>query len=124
MLHATNYSQEETRWHAVVAKQAVADGRFVYEAAATGIYCRPSCSSRQPARRNVRFYETIIEAEQAGFRACLKCGGQPRGEDDRHLTTIRRACREIEAGEDQATSLNALAQVTGLSPHHLHSVFK
>ena len=124
LLHATDYSQEEARWHAVVAKQAEADGRFVYAVATTGIYCRPSCSSRQPARRNVRFYETFTEAEQAGYRACLKCGGQPRGEDDRHLTAVRRACREIEAAEDQAPSLDALAQATDLSPHHLHRVFK
>ena len=122
MLHATDYSQEETRWHAVVAKRA--DGRFVYAVVTTGIYCRPSCSSRQPARRNTRFYETITEAEQAGFRACLKCGGQPRGEADRHLTAVHRVCREIEAAEDQAPSLGALAQATGLSPHHLHSAFK
>ena len=124
MLHATNYLQEEARWHAVVAKQAEADGRFVYAVVTTGIYCRPSCSSRQPARRNVRFYETITEAKQAGFRACLKCGGQPRGGDDRHLTAVRRACGEIEAAEDQAPSLDALAQATGLSPPHLHRVFK
>ncbi|MDE0810418.1 MAG: hypothetical protein OSB69_14015, partial [Alphaproteobacteria bacterium] len=85
ILYATEYANDAARWNAVVGKQAGADGRFVYAVATTGIYCRPSCSSRQPARRNVRFYETCDDAEQAGFRACRKCGGRPKGEDDTQL---------------------------------------
>ena len=124
MLHPTNFANEDARWDAVIAKRIDADGRFVYAVATTGIYCRPSCSSRQPARRNVRFYETSFEAEKAGFRACRKCGGRPKGEDDRQLIAVRRACQEIEASEEQAPSLELLASATGVSPHHLHRLFK
>jgi AraC family transcriptional regulator, regulatory protein of adaptative response / methylated-DNA-[protein]-cysteine methyltransferase len=124
MLHPTEYKNEDARWDAVVAKRTDADGRFVYAVATTGIYCRPSCSSRQPARRNVNFYETSVEAERAGYRACRKCGGQPKGDDDRQLVAVRRACLEIETAEEQAPSLDRLAQVAGLSPHHLHRTFK
>jgi AraC family transcriptional regulator, regulatory protein of adaptative response / methylated-DNA-[protein]-cysteine methyltransferase len=124
MLHPSEYLNEHERWDAVVGKQAAADGRFVYAVATTGIYCRPSCSSRQPARKNVHFYETCVAAENAGFRACRKCGGRPKGEDDRQLVAVRRACQEIEAAEEQAPSLETLANATGVSPHHLHRVFK
>lgn len=120
----TRYTNEDARWNAIIGKQSDADGRFVYAVETTGIYCRPSCSSRQPARRNVRFYETSTEAEQAGFRACRKCGGRPKGDDDPQLLAVRHACREIEAAEDQAPSLDRLAEATGVSPHHLHRVFK
>ncbi|MDG2287002.1 MAG: bifunctional DNA-binding transcriptional regulator/O6-methylguanine-DNA methyltransferase Ada [Alphaproteobacteria bacterium] len=119
-----SFDHEEARWDAVVAKQADADGVFVYAVATTGIYCRPSCSSRQPARRNVSFFETRTQAEKAGFRACRKCGGQPKGADDPQLVAVRRACMEIESAEEQAPSLDALAQATGVSPHHLHRTFK
>jgi AraC family transcriptional regulator of adaptative response/methylated-DNA-[protein]-cysteine methyltransferase len=124
ILYATEYANDAARWNAVVGKQAGADGRFVYAVATTGIYCRPSCSSRQPARRNVRFYETCDDAEQAGFRACRKCGGRPKGEDDTQLNAVRRACCEIEGAKEKAPSLDELAQVTGISPYHLHRVFK
>lgn len=124
MLHPTTYTNEDTRWNAVIGKQAEADGRFVYAVATTGIYCRPSCSSRQPARQNVRFYETSVEAERAGYRACRKCGGQPKGDDDRQMIAVRRACQEIQAADEQAPSLENLAKATGVSPHHLHRVFK
>jgi AraC family transcriptional regulator of adaptative response/methylated-DNA-[protein]-cysteine methyltransferase len=124
MLHPDTFATEDARWNAVVGKQADADGRFVYAVATTGIFCRPSCSSRQPARRNVSFYETVAEAEQAGYRACRKCGGQPKGANDPQLVAVRRACQEIEASDEQAPSLEALAAATGVSPHHLHRVFK
>lgn len=124
MLHPNSFATEDARWNAVVGKQADADGRFVYAVATTGIYCRPSCSSRQPARRNVRFYETGAEAEKAGYRACRKCGGQPKGMNDPQLLAVRRACQEIEASDEQAPSLQTLATATGVSPHHLHRVFK
>lgn len=124
MPRPTTDRREERRWQAVVAKDDGADGRFVYAVATTGIYCRPSCSSRRPARRNVSFYETGGEAERAGYRACLKCGGRPKDVNDRHVKAVRQAFRALEAAEEQAPSLDDLAGVTGLSPHHLHRIFK
>ncbi len=124
MLHPARFETEDSRWHAVLAKQAEADGRFVYAVATTGIYCRPSCSSRRPSRQNVRFYDSVSAAERAGYRACRKCGGVPTGADNRRLDAVRAACREIEAAEEQAPSLEALARATGLSAHHLHRIFK
>lgn len=39
----------------------------------TGIYCRSSCPARAPKPENVRFFATIPEAQEAGFRACKRC---------------------------------------------------
>ena len=49
---------EETRWKAVQQRDRRSDGNFVYGVLTTGVYCRPSCSSRQPLRENVRFFTT------------------------------------------------------------------
>jgi len=38
----------DPRWQAVVSGDASADGTFVYAVKTTGIYCAPSCPSRQP----------------------------------------------------------------------------
>jgi methylphosphotriester-DNA--protein-cysteine methyltransferase len=60
-------------WRAVETRDARADGRIIVAVKTTGIYCKPSCRSRQPKRINVRFFATAAEARDAGFRACKRC---------------------------------------------------
>src|SRR4051794_29706140 len=66
------------QWHAVETKNREFDGAFYFGVRTTGIFCRPSCSSKPPKRENVSFYLTPAEAERAGFRACLRC--KPKNE--------------------------------------------
>src|SRR5678810_757631 len=47
---------EDNLWRAVEQRDKATDGKFVYGVLTTGVYCRPSCSSRQPRRENVRFF--------------------------------------------------------------------
>ena len=61
------------RWQAVKDKNREFDGAFYFGVQTTGIFCRPSCSSKTPRRENVRFFANTDEAEIAGFRACLRC---------------------------------------------------
>ncbi|HET7314692.1 Ada metal-binding domain-containing protein [Salinisphaera sp.] len=58
--------RDNQRWQAVTANDAAADGDFFYAVKTTGVYCRPSCSSRAPKRENVAFYATREAAERAG----------------------------------------------------------
>ncbi len=64
---------DDPRWASVVARDARADGRFVYSVRSTGVYCRPSCAVRLARPENVRFHAGAKAAEQAGFRACKRC---------------------------------------------------
>lgn len=43
-------------WSAVQKRDATKDGQFVFGVLTTGVYCKPSSSSRQALRKNVRFY--------------------------------------------------------------------
>jgi len=111
----------DPRWAAVVARDSTADGRFFYSVRTTGVYCRPSCVSRTARPENVEFYATAEAAERAGFRPCKRCKpDQPAGEQ---AARVAELCRLIERAE-QAPSLATLAQHAGLSPWHLHRVFK
>ena len=60
-------------WQQVLARDPAADGQFVYAVRSTRIFCKPSCPSRRPTRRNVSFFTLPSEAEAAGYRACLRC---------------------------------------------------
>jgi AraC family transcriptional regulator of adaptative response/methylated-DNA-[protein]-cysteine methyltransferase len=112
---------DDAMWRAVLARDAACDGRFFYAVLTTGVYCRPSCPSRRPLRRNVRFFENAAEAERAGFRACLRCRpGQPEALDER----LRRACDTLRAHADAPAPLAALARQAGLSPSHFQRAFK
>src|SRR5271154_4848888 len=61
------------QWQQVLERDARADGQFVYAVKSTRIFCKPSCASRRPARKNVTFFPTPALAEAAGYRACLRC---------------------------------------------------
>ncbi|RKH07178.1 bifunctional DNA-binding transcriptional regulator/O6-methylguanine-DNA methyltransferase Ada [Corallococcus sp. CA053C] len=113
----------DPRWPAVVARSAEADGRFFYSVRTTGVYCRPSCGARTPRPENVAFHATTAAAEQAGFRACKRCKpGQP-SLAVRHADQVAELCRFIQ-GAEQPPSLEELADRAGMSPYHLHRVFK
>jgi AraC family transcriptional regulator, regulatory protein of adaptative response / methylated-DNA-[protein]-cysteine methyltransferase len=113
---------EERCWQAVLARDSRADGRFVMGVRSTGIYCRPTCPARRPARERVRFFVTPAEAEAAGFRACLRC--QPQRELEPQMAMAQRACRYIEANPDADLSLAALGAEIGVSSYHLQRTFK
>jgi AraC family transcriptional regulator of adaptative response/methylated-DNA-[protein]-cysteine methyltransferase len=113
----------EECWSAVTGRDALADGRFVYAVRTSGIYCRPSCPSRLPLRKNVSFYETDSAAEAAGFRACKRCRPAEGSLADRHVAAIGRACALIRERE-ALPNLSELADAAGISRYHFHRVFK
>lgn len=113
----------DARWEAVLGRDARADGRFVYAVRSTGIYCRPSCASRKPARKNVLLFDLPEMAEARGFRPCLRCAPRDAGYDPR-LDKVRRAIRHIEERAEEDPTLAELARAVGLSPHHLQRTFK
>ena len=116
-------NDDAARWAAVVARDAQADGRFVYSVRTTGVYCRPSCPSRPARRENVAFHADNAAAERAGFRPCKRCKPDQPSLREAHAEQVAVACRRIETS-DEAPTLEALASTTGLGPHHFHRVFK
>lgn len=60
-------------YKALIARDARFDGVFFVGVTSTDIYCRPVCPVKPPKESNCRFYTTAQEAEQAGFRPCLRC---------------------------------------------------
>ncbi|HEX8706706.1 MAG TPA: bifunctional DNA-binding transcriptional regulator/O6-methylguanine-DNA methyltransferase Ada [Pyrinomonadaceae bacterium] len=112
-------------WQSVLARDARFNGIFVYGVRSTGIYCRPSCPSRRPAREQAAFFPSAEAAEACGFRACLRC--RPRdgaASRDPRVELVLRVCRAIEAEDGETLSLGQLGAQLGVSPHHLQRTFK
>ena len=112
---------DKARWNAVVRRDRAADGTFVCAVTTTGVFCRPSCSSRRPNRENVVFFPTCEEAERAGFRACKRC--KPKTDISEVPEAVSLVCKLIEEA-DEPLPLNELARSVGLSPFYLHRLFK
>jgi AraC family transcriptional regulator, regulatory protein of adaptative response / methylated-DNA-[protein]-cysteine methyltransferase len=112
-----------TAWRAVQQRDAAYDGRFVYGVHSTGIFCRPSCSSRRPTRSRVEFFGTATDAARAGYRPCKRC--RPTSAElpaiDR---AVARACEFLAAHRDRTVTLAELARETGISAFHLQRAFK
>ena len=113
----------DARWRAVRARDAGADGSFVYSVATTGVYCHPSCAARPARPENVAFHATPQLAERAGFRACKRCRPNEAPRAAREAALVAAACRAIEAAEEEPT-LADLAEAAKLSPHHFHRLFR
>lgn len=63
----------DTCYRALSARDPRFDGEFFIAVSTTRIYCRPVCTARRPGRDRCTFYRTAAQAEQAGYRACLRC---------------------------------------------------
>lgn len=102
------------------------DGRFIVAVVTTGIYCRPVCPARTPARDNVRYYATPAAAQDAGYRPCLRCRPEsaPRiPEWSLASDLVQRGMRLIDAGYLDEGDTASLASRLGVSVRHLDRVF-
>ncbi|MEZ5710767.1 MAG: bifunctional DNA-binding transcriptional regulator/O6-methylguanine-DNA methyltransferase Ada [Blastomonas sp.] len=109
----------DTAWGAVERRDRSFDGRFVTGVLTTGIYCRPSCAARHPARRNVRFFADGEAARAHGLRPCKRCLPDDVARDD---AAVRKALDLLASEEPPA--LAELSAAVGYSPSHFQRVFK
>lgn len=113
-------------WQHVITRDAAADGTFVYGVQSTGVYCRPSCKSRQPKRANVQFFQLPAAAEAAGFRPCKRCRPNTVAMQDAQVALVQAICDHINTflTEPERLSLEALSATFHFDPHHLQDIFK
>src|SRR5579863_4809447 len=112
----------DTCYRAVLARDPRFDGRFFTAVKSTGIYCRPVCPARTPARRNMRFYPHAGAAEAAGFRACRRC--RPETSPGSPEWNVRadlagRAVRLIADGYVDEHGVDGLARRLAVTERHL-----
>ncbi len=124
MLNMNVNVNNDQLWQAVVAKDASFDGQFVFAVSSTGVYCRPSCPSRRAHRERVRFFDLPEAAEQAGFRACLRCQPQRARVVDPQIELVQRVCQLLNSEDHETLKLGELASQAGVSVFHLQRTFK
>src|SRR5438046_4055561 len=84
----------ETMYRALVKRDASFEGIFYVGVRTTGIFCRPTCSAKKPARENVDFFARANQALESGYRPCLRC--HPLDPNARPPKLIERLRAEVE----------------------------
>ena len=129
------FSTEHQRWHVTLSRSRAADRYFLYGVLTTKIFCRPSCASRRPSRRHIKFFSfpgAIEAAKQANFRPCKRCKPETLGTMSTGVLAISHALRRIIAEtferrskeEKENLKLASVAKSAGLSTFHFHRLFK
>ncbi|HYE12629.1 MAG TPA: Ada metal-binding domain-containing protein [Patescibacteria group bacterium] len=122
MEKAVKISDNE-KWKAVVACEKSYDGMFFYGVKTTGIFCRPSCRAKTPARENVVFFDDGIKAIEAGFRPCKRCCPD-KAIFEPDLELVKKAKDIIDLDFDNPIEIGHVARQLGISPNHLARLFK
>ena len=126
---------DEARYLALKARDARFDGRFFTGVTSTGIYCRPVCAVRTPRREHCRFFTLAAQAEEAGFRPCLRCRPELAPQalawsvQDATGILLAQALHLLESpehwqGGDRTAPLARLAARLGVSDRHLRRIFQ
>jgi AraC family transcriptional regulator of adaptative response/methylated-DNA-[protein]-cysteine methyltransferase len=103
------------QWQQVLERNSSADGQFVYAVKSTRVYCKPSCASRRPTRKNVTFFPTPALAEAAGYRACKRCEPErAEAKPDPQADAIAAAAEYLKDHADERTRLADIAKATGV----------
>ncbi len=113
---------DDARYAAMAARDSRFDGLFFVGVQTTGIYCRPICPARTPARTRCEFFASPALAERAGFRACFRCRPElapGAASTDAVDTLVASAAQRIGEGALNDGSLDELAAELGVSARHL-----
>jgi AraC family transcriptional regulator, regulatory protein of adaptative response / methylated-DNA-[protein]-cysteine methyltransferase len=123
-IHFGTPAEADRCWQAIATRDAGCDGLFYYGVRTTGVYCRPSCASRQPKRENALFFALPEAARQAGFRACRRCRPDETAIRDPQAELVQSVCRLIDAHLDAPPDAATLGQAVQRSQFHLQRLFK
>lgn len=130
-----DFQTDNQRWHATQSRLRAADRVFLYGVLTTKIFCKPSCASRRPSRRHVRYFSfpgAVEAAKDANFRPCKRCIPEDSGIQSSNASKVCEVLRAVIANafgvpgtqDKRDLKLEPLARLAGLSAFHFHRLFK
>ncbi|WP_375175424.1 bifunctional transcriptional activator/DNA repair enzyme AdaA [Pseudooceanicola sp.] len=99
---------------------AAARGHLWVGVTSTGIFCRPGCPARRPKPENCRWFGTIHDCLDAGFRPCKRCRPtEPQGADP----LVARLSRAVEDAPDRRWTEGDVSAL-GIDPSTARRAFR
>lgn len=105
------------RYRAILSRDKKYDGVFYLGAKTTGVYCRSSCASPRPLRKDCFIFNTAREAKVAGYQPCRRC------HPDRLKNSLSLEILDnIDAGVINDKGVHGLANALHISERHLRRI--
>lgn len=111
----------ETLYAALIARDPAYDGHAFVCVKTTGVFCRLTCPARKPKSENTRFFDSIRECMEAGFRPCLRCKPLDRAGEREPLVAM--LMDRLEQDADRIWSQDDLMAMN-LDPSTVRRAFK
>lgn len=114
---------DNEKWNAVLQCDETYDGKFFYGVKTTGIFCRPSCKSKAPLRKNAVFFDGIEEAYDYGLRPCKRC--RPDLLHYKPMMELFEKAKNIyDTCFDDSNKMSSEIQKLNISQNHLIRLFR
>jgi AraC family transcriptional regulator, regulatory protein of adaptative response / DNA-3-methyladenine glycosylase II len=114
-------------YRAHLARDPRFDGKFFVAVKTTKIYCRPICPARKAKLKNLEFFIHAAQAEEAGFRPCLRCRPETAPGSAAWIGTssiIQRAIRMMDSFALEDLSIGELAKKLEIGDRWLRDLFQ
>jgi AraC family transcriptional regulator of adaptative response / DNA-3-methyladenine glycosylase II len=114
-------------YRAHLARDPRFDGKFFVAVKTTKIYCRPICPARKAKLKNLEFFIHAAQAEEAGYRSCLRCRPETAPGSAAWIgtsATVQRAIRLMDRFALEELSINDLATKLGIGERWLRELFQ
>jgi len=118
---------EEEFYRAHLARDPRFDGKFFVAVKTTMIYCRPTCPARKAKLKNLKFFIHAAQAEQAGFRPCLRCRPEAAPGSPAWIGTtsiVQRAIRMMDYFAVEGLSIKDIAEKLEVGERWLRGLFQ
>ncbi len=122
----TYYNKQEF-YRAHLARDTRFDGKFFVAVKTTKIYCRPICPARKAKLENLEFFIHAAQAEEVGYRPCLRCRPETAPGSAAWIgtsATVRRAVRMMESFALEELSIKRISEELGIGERWLCELFQ
>lgn len=114
-------------YRAHLARDSRFDGKFFVAVKTTGIYCRPVCPARKAQMKNLEFFIHAVQAEEAGYRPCLRCRPETAPGSAAWIGTssiVQRAIRMMDSFALEELSIKDIALKLNIGERWLRELFQ
>jgi len=114
-------------YRAHLARDFRFDGKFFVAVKTTMIYCRPICPAKKAQLKNLEFFIHAAQAEEAGYRPCLRCRPETAPGSaawNGTCATVQRAVRMMDSFALEDLSIKDLAAKLGIGSRWLSELFQ
>lgn len=120
------YPTDHLKFQALQDRDPNAEGEFIYCVLSTSIFCRPTCFSRLPLRKNIIFCDSTEEAINMKFRPCKRCKPGLVGGWDNSRSMVKEGCSIIlqQARLRKKLNVEEIVSYLGFSKWHFCRMFK